>query len=44
MSLGAEIDGSVVRHVAFSPVIMLAGSRYWYGLDPVLVLPEYQRK
>jgi putative acetyltransferase len=44
VSLVAEIDGRVVGHVAFSPVTISDGSRHWYGLGPVSVLPEYQRK
>lgn len=44
VSLVAEVDGRVIGHVAFSPVILSDGSRGWYGLGPVSVLPEYQRK
>ncbi len=44
LSLVAEIDGRVVGHVAFSPVIISDGTKDWYGLGPVSVLPEYQRK
>jgi putative acetyltransferase len=43
VSLVAEADGRVVGHIAFSPVIVSDGTRYWYGLGPVSVLPEYQR-
>ena len=44
LSLVAEVDGRVVGHIAFSPVIMSDGTRNWYGLGPVSVLPEYQRR
>ena len=44
LSLVAEIDGRVVGHIAFSPVTISDGTRHWYGLGPVSVLPEYQRK
>lgn len=43
-SLVAEVDGRVVGHIAFSPVTMSDGTRNWYGLGPVSVLPEYQRQ
>lgn len=44
LSLVAEVDGSVAGHVAFSPVTISDGSRNWYGLGPVSVLPKLQRK
>ena len=44
ISLVAEVDGRVIGHVAFSPLIMSDGTRNWYGLGPVSVLPEYQRQ
>jgi len=44
LSLVAELDGRVVGHIAFSPVAMSDGSPGWYGLGPVSVLPEYQRR
>lgn len=44
VSLVAEVDGRVVGHIAFSPVTISDGSRNWYGLGPVSVLPEYQRQ
>ena len=43
VSLVAEVDGRVVGHIAFSPVAISDGTRDWYGLGPVSVLPEYQR-
>jgi len=44
ISLVAEIDGRVVGHIAFAPVTISDGSLNWYGLGPVSVLPEYQKK
>jgi putative acetyltransferase len=44
VSLVAEADGCVIGHIAFSPVAISDGSRGWYGLGPVSVLPEYQRQ
>jgi len=44
ISLVAEVDGKVVGHIAFSPVTVSDGSRDWYGLGPISVLPEYQKQ
>jgi len=44
VSLVAESGGRVVGHVAFSPVTISDGTRNWYGLGPVSVLPAYQRQ
>ena len=44
LSLVAEVDGEVVGHVAFSPVVVSDGASGWYGLGPVSVLPERQRQ
>lgn len=44
ISLVAEVNGRVVGHSAFSPVTISDGSRNWYGLGPVSVVPEYQRR
>jgi putative acetyltransferase len=44
ISLVAEVDGRVVGHIAFSPVTISDGTRNWYGLGPISVLPEYQRQ
>ena len=40
----AEIDGRIVGHIAFSPVIISDGTKDWYGLGPISVLPEYQKQ
>ena len=44
ISLVAEIDGRVVGHIAFSPVIISDGTNDWYGLGPVSVLPEHHKQ
>jgi putative acetyltransferase len=44
VSLVAEINGRVIGHIAFSPVIISDGTQNWYGLGPVSVLPEWQRQ
>jgi len=43
-SLVAEIDGKIVGHIAFSPVTFADGSKGWYGLGPISVLPDYQKQ
>ncbi len=43
VSLVADDDGIVVGHVAISPV-EIEGTTRWFGLGPVAVLPEYQRR
>ena len=44
ISLVAEAGNKVVGHIAFSPVTISNGSQGWYGLGPISVLPEFQRK
>jgi putative acetyltransferase len=44
LSLVAEIDGDVVGHIAFSPVVIADGTPDWYGLGPVAVLPELHKQ
>jgi putative acetyltransferase len=44
LSLVAEIRSRVVGHIAFSPVTISDGTIHWYGLGPVSVLPEYQKR
>ena len=44
VSLVAEMDGRIIGHIAFFPVSISDGTRNWYGLGPVSVLPEHQRK
>jgi putative acetyltransferase len=42
LSLVAEADGTIVGHVAFSPVSLSDGSSGWYGLSPISVDPARQ--
>jgi len=44
VSLVAEVNGRIIGHIAFSPVTISDGTRNWYGLGPVSVLPAYQRQ
>jgi putative acetyltransferase len=44
VSLVAEMNGRVIGHIAFSPVTISDGTPNWYGLGPVSVLPEHQRR
>jgi putative acetyltransferase len=44
VSLVAEAEGRVVGHLAFSPVEISDGARGWYGLGPVSVRPDWQRR
>ena len=44
LSFVAEVDGRVVGHIAFSPVAISDDTKNWYGLGPVSVLPQYQRR
>jgi len=42
VSLVAKMDGRVIGHIAISPVTISNGTRNWYGLGPVSVLPDHQ--
>ena len=44
VSLLAEMDGRTIGHIAFSPVTLSDGTPNWYGLGPISVLPEHQRR
>ena len=44
ISLVAEVEGQIVGHIAFSPIKIADGTKDWYGLGPVSVLPEYHKK
>jgi len=44
ISIVADIDSRIVGHIAFSPVIISDGTKDWYGLGPISVLPEYQKQ
>lgn len=44
ISLVAEINGRVVGHIAFSPITISDGTKDWYGMGPVSVLPNHQKQ
>jgi len=44
ISLVADVEGSVVGHVAVSPVSLSDGASAWFGLGPISVVPEHQRR
>lgn len=44
VSLVAEADGTLIGHVAISPVSISDGSTDWFGLGPISVLPQHQRR
>ncbi|NTU68448.1 MAG: N-acetyltransferase [Chlorobiaceae bacterium] len=44
LSLVAELDGRIVGHIAFSPVTISDGTNAWYGIGPLSVAPEFQRR
>ena len=44
LSLVAEIDGRIVGHLAFSPLTISDGTKNWFGLGPISVLPELHRQ
>jgi putative acetyltransferase len=42
ISLVAEADGTLIGHVAISPVSISDGTSGWFGLGPISVLPHLQ--
>ena len=44
VSLVAEDNGTVIGHVAVSPVTISDSTAGWWGLGPVSVAPAYQRQ
>jgi putative acetyltransferase len=44
LSLVAQAQGALIGHVAVSPVSISDGSSRWFGLGPLSVLPEQQRR
>ena len=44
ISLVADVEGSVVGHVAVSPVSISDGAAGWFGLGPISVAPQHQRR
>jgi len=44
VSLVAEAQGTVIGHVAISPVSISDGAIGWFGLGPIAILPQHQRR
>ena len=44
VSLVAAANGTLIGHVAISPVSISDGASGWFGLGPISVLPQYQRQ
>jgi putative acetyltransferase len=44
VSLVAQVAGRVAGHIAFSRVAISDGTRDWYGMGPVSVTPDLQRR
>jgi putative acetyltransferase len=44
LSMVAEIDSQIAGHIAFSPIAISDGTTDWYGMGPVSVLPDHQKK
>ena len=44
VSMVAVLDGRIVGHVALSPVTLSGGEASWFGLGPISVSPERQRR
>ena len=44
VSLVADEDGEIVGHVAFSPITIDGADLNWFGLGPVAVSPDHQRR
>ena len=42
--VAVEDSGEIVGHVAFSPVLIDGGDAGWFGLGPVAVKPDRQRR
>jgi putative acetyltransferase len=44
ISLVADAGAEIIGHVAVSPVSISDGASAWFGLGPISVLPEHQRR
>jgi putative acetyltransferase len=44
LSLVAEMNGTIIGHIAFSVVKINCEDKQWYGLGPVSVLPTFQKQ
>ena len=43
VSLVAEVEDTVIGHIAFSPIVISDGSTDWYTLGPISVKPAFQK-
>lgn len=43
ISLVAEDQDKIIGHIAVSPVTISDGTKGWFGLGPISVMPDYQR-
>lgn len=44
VSLVAVADDTLIGHIAISPVAISDGTSGWFGLGPISVLPQHQRR
>ncbi len=44
VSLVAVLDDALIGHIAISPVSISDGTSGWFGLGPISVLPQHQRR
>jgi putative acetyltransferase len=44
VSLVAVLDDALIGHVAISPVSISDGTSGWFGLGPISILPQHQRR
>lgn len=44
ISIVAELNQKIIGHVAISPVEISSGAPNWYGLGPISVASEYQKR
>ena len=44
ISLVVEQQHQIIGHIAFSPVTISDGTENWFGLGPISVLPQFQKK
>jgi putative acetyltransferase len=42
ISLVADAEGTIIGHVALSPVSISDGASGWFGLGPISVVPQHQ--
>ncbi len=42
--VAVDEDGGILGHITFSPVALESGESGWYGLGPLAVWPQLQRR